>query len=74
MDEDSPCTIEKGLFLVLECVEGGSLWDMVLKQMSSRRRRYTTKDAVRILLGVAQGLQYLHERQPTVSHMGGWSI
>ena len=68
MDEDSanPASLERGLFLVLEYVEGGSLWDLLLKQMSSRQRRYTMQDSVRILIGVARGLQYLHERQPTV--------
>ena len=68
MDEGSPNTVEKGLFLVLEYVEGGSLWRLVSRQtiMGQSKRLYTTKDAVRVLIGVAKGLQYLHERQPTV--------
>jgi serine/threonine protein kinase len=69
MEEGSPYTIEKGLFMVLEYVEGGSLWDLVTRQLTTKKNLYSTKEAVRLLIGVAKGLQFLHERQPTV---GGW--
>ena len=68
IEDGSPYTIEKGLFLVLEYIEGGSLWDLMTRQLSSKKNLYTTKEAVRLLIGVAKGLQFLHERQPTV----GW--
>ena len=41
---------------------------VVCRQMESDEELYTLKDAVRWILGIAQGLKYLHSCQPMVIH------
>ena len=55
-----------------EYIDGGTLKALVAQQMEDRWKvLYRTQDAVRWLLEIAQGLQYLHEREPMV-RAGCW--
>ena len=61
-------------FIVLqveELVGGGNLKSLVQRDLQRSRgggkHMYRMRDAVRWLINVAQGLDYLHSSQPTVS-------
>lgn len=60
---------QQDLFIVQEYCPGGSLRDLVLKQMMEPMRSlYSTEDAMRWSLNIAQALSYLHSRAPVVMH------
>lgn len=60
---------QQDLFIVQEYCAGGSLRDLVLKQMMEPMKSlYSIDDAIRWSLNIAQALKYLHSRRPTVMH------
>ena len=67
-DTSSQAAAKSSIFLVEEYVDGGTLMRIVNRQMESDDEIYTLEDAVRWLLGIAQGLKYLHNCQPMVIH------
>mmetsp|Transcript_23068 Transcript_23068/g.50616 ORF Transcript_23068/g.50616 Transcript_23068/m.50616 type:complete len:535 (+) Transcript_23068:148-1752(+) len=67
-DNSTPTMAKLSMFLVEELVDGGTMKQMVSKQMRSIKPVYRLRDAVRWLLQVAQGLKYLHQCQPKVIH------
>ena len=67
-DTTTPATVEETLFLVEEFVDGGTLKNMVSKQMKTEVPLYRMQDAVRWMIEMAQGLKYLHQCQPMVIH------
>ncbi|KAG2486096.1 hypothetical protein HYH03_015191 [Edaphochlamys debaryana] len=57
------------LFLVQEFMDGGTLKKMVSRQMLSVGRPvYSSADAFRWALHIAEGLEYLHSARPVVIH------
>ena len=67
-DTSSANATKSSLFLVEEFVDGGTLMRVVCRQMDSDEEIYRLEDAVRWLVGIAQGLKYLHQCQPMVIH------
>ncbi|GAX81843.1 hypothetical protein CEUSTIGMA_g9271.t1 [Chlamydomonas eustigma] len=69
-DVSSEETADKTMFLVQEYIDGGTLKSLVSRQMKDTRGKlkYSTQDAVRWMLYIACGLQYLHSRHPMVIH------
>ena len=59
---------DKSIFIVEEYVEGGTLEDLVSRQMVSSTKLYRLRDAVRWLAEIAQALKYMHNSEPTVIH------
>lgn len=59
----------KQLYLVEEYCAGGSLQELVFRQMQQPTKKlYTHHDALRWCLGVAKALKYLHGAKPKVIH------
>jgi len=57
------------MYLAMEFMPGGSIRDMILRQMDSPHRKvYTKVDALRWLLDIARALHYMHSRSPCVVH------
>lgn len=59
------------VFLAQEYVSGGTLKDAVMYMMSgsaSAKKMYTWRDALRWAQDIADGLQYLHDRDPLTIH------
>ncbi|KAG7669254.1 hypothetical protein Ndes2526B_g05554 [Nannochloris sp. 'desiccata'] len=57
------------LYIVQEFCSGGSLKDLVYKQMATHRKLlYTQAEALRWCIDVAKALQYLHSAIPKVIH------
>lgn len=57
------------MYLAMEYMPGGSIRDIILKQMDSPHRKvYSKLDAHRWLLDIARALEYLHTRSPCVVH------
>lgn len=68
-DSAKPGVLPDQLFYVQEYCCGGSLGDMVKRQMVNPfRKLYSDADALRWALQVAKALQYLHESRPAVIH------
>ena len=64
-------SVESGfqdLFIVQEFCGGGSLRDLVLKQMTSPKKLYSQADALRWALHIATALNYLHTAKPKIIH------
>ena len=71
MDTDGKPKSGASTFLVQEFCEGGTLQDMLNKQMSmgaSKLKAYTEADALEWLIDIATGLRYLHESSPSIIH------
>ncbi|KAL4457677.1 hypothetical protein ABPG75_012542 [Micractinium tetrahymenae] len=67
--DDSAHVKDKDLFYVQEFCGGGSLGELVRRQMVSPfKRLYSDADALRWSLQIAQALMYLHESMPVVIH------
>lgn len=65
----SGATPGEGMFFLQEFCAGGSLGDLLRKQMIQPfKQLYTDADALRWCLHIAQALQYLHESRPVVIH------
>lgn len=57
------------LYIVQELCPGGSLRDLVFKQMTSPHSRlYSKRDALKWSLDLAKALTYLHDAKPKVIH------
>uniref|UniRef100_A0A061RZ63 Dual specificity protein kinase spla-like n=1 Tax=Tetraselmis sp. GSL018 TaxID=582737 RepID=A0A061RZ63_9CHLO len=57
------------MYLAMEFMRGGTIRDVILKQMDSPHQRiYTKSDALRWLTDTAKGLNYLHTRSPCIIH------
>eukprot|EP00798_Chlamydomonas_sp_ICE-L_P004213 gene4213-14326_t len=71
-DTTDTMTAQTSLFLVEEYVDGGTLKSLVLKDMSNLLDKlppaYELPDAIRWLIHMARGLDYLHRSQPKVIH------
>lgn len=59
---------EDDLYLAQECLEGGTLRELLQEQMQHRHPQYTLLEACRWLRDVARGLSYLHRAEPVVVH------
>ncbi|KAG2482383.1 hypothetical protein HYH03_018679 [Edaphochlamys debaryana] len=68
-DASSEEARRRTMFLVQEFMDGGTLKRVVSRQMVEVTRQvYTTGDAFRWALHVAEGLEYLHSARPVVIH------
>lgn len=69
-DEANPETgLPSKLYMALEHLGGGSLADMVEKQMlTPQYKLYTDEDALRWSMDVASALAYLHDSKPMLIH------
>eukprot|EP01023_Acetabularia_acetabulum_P036525 TRINITY_DN3452_c0_g1_i10.p1 TRINITY_DN3452_c0_g1~~TRINITY_DN3452_c0_g1_i10.p1 ORF type:complete len:353 (-),score=39.57 TRINITY_DN3452_c0_g1_i10:294-1352(-) len=58
------------LFLAADCIEGGSLQSLLLKQQASGygAKIYSTMQAYNWICDIAKGLQYLHKSLPMIIH------
>mmetsp|Transcript_5088 Transcript_5088/g.16614 ORF Transcript_5088/g.16614 Transcript_5088/m.16614 type:complete len:414 (+) Transcript_5088:190-1431(+) len=57
------------LFIAQECMDGGSLKNILYKQgVTPGKVLYTRADALRWAIQMAKGLKYLHEAKPMVIH------
>lgn len=57
------------LYIVQEYCSGGSLRDIVYKQMTTNKKfLYTQADALRWCINIAKALHYLHSAKPKVIH------
>lgn len=67
-DEQNPGS----LFIVQELIKGGNLLHKVYKQMLNRQKAiYTSQEALRWMINVAEGMMYLHsvvETKPMIIH------
>jgi serine/threonine protein kinase len=67
-DEQNPGS----LFIVQELIKGGNLLHKVYKQMLNRQKAiYTSQEALKWMINVAEGMQYLHsvvETKPMIIH------
>lgn len=68
-DSATPESVMNSMFLVQEFANGGTLKRLVQNQMLQLPKRlYSYCDALRLALGIANGLKYLHEANPMVIH------
>lgn len=65
-----PPPLPQSIFLAQEYMPGGTLRELIAKQMSKSggARLYDWNDVFRWAKGIAEGLQYLHEQSPAVVH------
>lgn len=68
-EESAKGTMPQEMYYVQEFCAGGSLGDLVRKQMVNPfKKLYTDMDALRWCKHIALALQYLHEARPVVIH------